>query len=65
MRSLLLATTAAALVFASTAGLQAGKIESYQPVTDARLKNPEASNWLTWRGNYEGCLLYTSDAADE
>ena len=26
----------------------------YTPVTDARLKNPEASNWLQYRGNYGG-----------
>lgn len=32
----------------------AGEIETYSNVTDARLKNPEASNWLQWRGNYEG-----------
>ena len=24
----------------------------YAPVTDERLKNPEAQNWLSWRGNY-------------
>jgi alcohol dehydrogenase (cytochrome c) len=27
---------------------------SYAPVTDARLANPEASNWLQYRGNYQG-----------
>ena len=26
----------------------------YTPVTDARLKNPEPSNWLQYRGNYAG-----------
>lgn len=26
----------------------------YAPVTDARLKNPEAANWLQYRGNYAG-----------
>ena len=26
----------------------------YAPVTDARLKNPEPSNWLQYRGNYGG-----------
>ncbi len=26
----------------------------YTPVTDARLKNPEPSNWLSTRGNYAG-----------
>ncbi len=28
--------------------------ENYNPVTDARLANPEPHNWLSWRGNYEG-----------
>ena len=27
---------------------------SYTPVTDARLANPEANNWLQYRGNYGG-----------
>lgn len=27
---------------------------AYAPVTDARLKNPEPSNWLQYRGNYGG-----------
>ena len=27
---------------------------NYSPVTDARLKNPEPSNWLMYRGNYAG-----------
>lgn len=26
----------------------------YNPVTDARLANPEPENWLLWRGNFEG-----------
>lgn len=26
----------------------------YAPVTDARLSNPEAANWLQYRGNYAG-----------
>ena len=28
--------------------------DSYTPVTDARLINPEPSNWLQYRGNYGG-----------
>ena len=28
-------------------------LDNYNPVTDERLKNPEAENWLQWRGNYE------------
>ena len=27
---------------------------AYSPVTDARLSNPEAANWLQYRGNYGG-----------
>ena len=27
---------------------------AYSPVTDARLSNPEPSNWLQYRGNYAG-----------
>lgn len=27
---------------------------AYNPVTDARLQNPEARNWLSTRGNYAG-----------
>ena len=34
-------------------GPSAGKgVPAYNPVTDARLQNPEARNWLSWRGNY-------------
>ena len=28
--------------------------QSYEPVTDARLLNPEPENWLSYRGNYSG-----------
>jgi alcohol dehydrogenase (cytochrome c) len=30
------------------------QVRSYSPVTDARLRNPEPSNWLMYRGNYAG-----------
>ena len=30
------------------------KLGPYEPVTDARLINPEAKNWLMYRGNYQG-----------
>ena len=46
----LLAGLAAALP-ALAAQAQAG---NYNPVTDARLINPEPSNWLQYRGNYGG-----------
>lgn len=39
---------------ATAAVADSGGKAPYNPVTDARLKNPEAKNWLTWRGNYEG-----------
>lgn len=42
---------AAALAVAIAPSLQA---TDYQPVTDARLANPEPENWLLTRGNYAG-----------
>jgi len=30
------------------------KLGPYEPVTHARLINPEAKNWLMYRGNYQG-----------
>lgn len=38
--------------FAQPAGQ--GVIESYSAVTDERLADPEASNWLMYRGTYDG-----------
>jgi len=29
-------------------------LDEYEAVTDKRLQNPEAENWLQWRGNYAG-----------
>ena len=29
-------------------------LDTYLPVTDYRLLNPEPENWLQWRGNYQG-----------
>ncbi|MFT6227970.1 MAG: alcohol dehydrogenase (cytochrome c), partial [Paracoccaceae bacterium] len=46
-----LATASAAALLALSGAAWGG---DYNPVTDARLKNPEPSNWLSWRGNYEG-----------
>ena len=37
----------------STAAI-AGPIESYSPVTDARLQNPEPGNWMLYRRTYDG-----------
>ena len=31
----------------------AQSLPPYNPVTDARLQNPEASNWLMYRGSYD------------
>lgn len=44
---------AAALIVIGT-GLSAGQaqVTKYSTVTDARLQNPEAANWLMYRGNY-------------
>src|SRR5262249_27253996 len=32
----------------------AAQSPTYSPVTDSRLLNPEAQNWLMYRGNYQG-----------
>lgn len=40
-------------VVAMAEGPGAGKLP-YSAVTDARLQNPEARNWLAYRGNYAG-----------
>lgn len=42
---------AMALLLVSVAVQAAGP---YNPVTDARLQNPEPRNWLSTRGNYQG-----------
>ncbi|HQT19306.1 MULTISPECIES: methanol/ethanol family PQQ-dependent dehydrogenase [unclassified Acidovorax] len=34
--------------------LASAELAPYTPVTDARLLNPEAANWLMYRGNYAG-----------
>jgi alcohol dehydrogenase (cytochrome c) len=34
--------------------LATAALPPYTPVTDARLKSPEAANWLMYRGNYAG-----------
>ncbi len=61
MRSLVTAFVALAVGGLATNAL-AG---DYNPVTDARLKNPEARNWLTWRGNYEGWGHSTLDQIND
>ena len=49
-----LATAFAALAIGGLGAAHANPLDSYNPVTDARLANPEPENWLNWRGNYEG-----------
>lgn len=44
-----------ALALVATGTLMVGaqtQLSKYTPVTDARLQNPEAANWLSVRGNY-------------
>ena len=50
-----LKTLALAILGATAVVAQAGSnLGPYSPVTDARLENPEAKNWLMYRGNYSG-----------
>lgn len=50
-----LKTLALAILGATAIVAQAGgNLGPYAPVTDARLENPEAKNWLMYRGNYSG-----------
>ncbi len=45
-------TLSAAALAVGAASVQAA--DGYNPVTPERLKEPEARNWLHWRGNYKG-----------
>src|SRR5258708_38783263 len=36
-------------------------LPSYTPVTDSVLRNPDPSDWIMMRGNYEGCGFSTLD----
>jgi alcohol dehydrogenase (cytochrome c) len=51
-RGLLAGACFAALLVAGVAG--SAYAADYTPVTDARLANPEPTNWLMTRGNYKG-----------
>jgi len=55
-KSVLRAAGAAVLagVFMAGAAAQAGGIDGYRSVTQARLSNPEPYKWLMYRGNYQG-----------
>lgn len=48
------ATVAATLLSLGLAQAQADPIQNYQPVTDERLLEPEAENWLNYRNTYNG-----------
>ncbi len=54
MRSLTAAVAAVATIATVTGFGGAALAANFNPVTDARLQNPEPENWLNWRGNYEG-----------
>ena len=47
-------TPAIAALLLTALTLPGQKTESYRPVTNERLLNPEPANWLMYRGNYEG-----------
>ena len=38
----------------ATHGVAADEVSSYAPVTQQRLENPEAGNWLLYRRTYDG-----------
>ena len=50
----LLAFAAAIIIGLLPSVVAAQGIANYSPVTDDRLLNPEARNWLMYRGNYSG-----------
>jgi alcohol dehydrogenase (cytochrome c) len=54
IRSATLGAAAAALLFALSAAAQPTGADRYSSVTDARLRQPEAGNWLMYRGTYDG-----------
>lgn len=54
MRSLCARSLCATLLALGVGGVGVANAAEYNPVTDARLTNPEPQNWLQWRGNYEG-----------
>ena len=53
-----------ALAMLPVAGAMAAA-PAYTPVTDARLQNPEARNWLSWRGNYGSWTYSPLDKINE
>jgi len=54
LRSVLMACAAGLLGSMATPWAAAEQISSYAPVTQQRLENPEAGNWLLYRRTYDG-----------
>jgi alcohol dehydrogenase (cytochrome c) len=54
MKRLLNPLAAAVLAACAVTAHAETELGAYTPVTDARLANPEPSNWLQYRGNYAG-----------
>ena len=55
LRQVLLGTAAVCAAVASGIGAtSAAELKVYNNVTQQRLDNPEPSNWLMYRGNYQG-----------
>lgn len=53
LRPALLGTSALLALLAAAGGATAAELQSYSPVTQQRLENPEPRNWLMYRGNYQ------------
>ena len=49
-----LSKLALAVLMGISSSVAMAEIKDYSGVTQERLENPEAENWLMWRGNYEG-----------
>ena len=56
-----LAVAPSAFAVGEATGAKSNPLTNYNPVTEDRLQNPEAENWLQWRGNYEGWTYSSLD----
>ena len=54
LRSMLLCGLFSAQAMLLASASMTANAQTYDPVTDARLANPEKENWLQYRGNYQG-----------
>ncbi len=54
LRSMLLCGFFGAQAMLLASASMTASAQTYDPVTDARLANPEKENWLQYRGNYQG-----------